>query len=149
MINNKPSKENNRKNPLEELIEDESQASSRGESILKDLIQPYAYIGKNSKDVQLRDETFGLPPKLRVVLLFLGKLAAKQLGLIPDESLAQKEVIGFFTPHGVPEGTIKVTLKQLRDDRMISKTSQGRYATGFDKLSKIQAEFTKYGRKAT
>ena len=62
-------------------------------------------------------------------------------------SLSLNEAIDFFSPHGVPEGTVKISLKQLRDERLISKTSEGRYSTGLDKLARIQQEFNKYGRK--
>lgn len=144
---NKPLDRNNGKSPLEELIEDESQISVRGEAILKELIKPYAYIAKINKNIQLRDKAFELPQRLRVLLIFLTKLAMKRLNLISDESISQKETIEFFTPQGIPVGTIKVSLKQLRDDRLISKISEGRFSTGFDKLSKIQSEFAKYGRK--
>ena len=147
MTQYKTSQENRQKNPLEELIEDESQASARGDSLLKDLLKPYVYIGQDTKSARFRDEAFSLSSKVKVLLLFMAKLAQKRLEIIKNESISQKEAIDFFSPHGVPEGTVKISLKQLRDERLISKTSEGRYSTGLDKLARIQQEFNKYGRK--
>jgi len=135
------------KNPLEDLLEDESLASDRGDSLLRDLLKPYAYIGQDTKSVRFRDDAFNLPAKIKILLFFMAKMAQKRLGLFNDESISQKEAIDFFTPHGIPVGTVKISLKQLRDDRLISKISEGRYSTGFDKLVRIQQEFNKYGRK--
>lgn len=147
MIQDKTTQEKIKKNPLEELIEDESQVSTRGEELLKNMLKPYAYIGQDTKEVRLRDNAFSLPSKIKILLLFMAKLAQKRLNLITDESVSQKEAINFFTPHGVPEGTVKISLKQLRDDKVITKTSKGKYSIGFDKLARLQQEFNKYGRK--
>lgn len=149
MAENKTLMRNKRNNPLEELLEDETQVAARGEKILKDLIKPYAYIGKANKSIHLRDKAFDLPSRLRVLLLFLTRLAMRHLNLISNASISQKEVIDFFLPQGMPEGTVKVSLMQLREERLISKTNKEGYSTGFDKLSKAQTEFNKYGRRAT
>lgn len=149
MTGDKTLMRNKRNSPLEELLEDEAQITARGEEILKDLIKPYAYIGKAKKSIHLRDKAFDLPARLRVLLLFLTKLAMRHLNLVSDASISQKEAIDFFLPQGMPEGTVKVSLMQLREEKLISKTTKGGYSTGFDKLSKAQTEFNKYGRRAT
>lgn len=146
MINDKPEKENIKTNPLEELLEDESQVSERGASVLKDLIKPFAFIGSNTKKIVFRDEAFELPTKLRIYLLFACGLAMKDLGYSKG-TFSQKEILGYFVPLGIPEGTVKVTLKQLRDDRLITEAEKNRYETGYDKILKIQSEYTKHGRK--
>lgn len=147
MIQDKTVQERIKKNPLEELIEDESQASTWGEELLKNMLKPYAYIGQDTKEVRFRDNASNLPAKIRILLLFMAKLAQKRLGLITDESVSQKEAINLFTLHGIPEGTVKISLKQLRDNMVITKISEGRYSIGFDKLERLQQEFNKYGRK--
>lgn len=131
------------KNPLEELFEEESQLSAHGDVTLANLVKPYLYLGKNTKKIMLRDRAFDLPVKLRIILLFMAGLALKRLGN-GEGTFSQKEIIEYFHLYGVPEGTIKVSLKQLRDARLISEVDPSRYATGYDKLSRIQIEFNKY-----
>jgi hypothetical protein len=132
---------------LDALVEDESQVSTKAEELLIQIFKPYAFIGKDSKSINLRDEADILPPRLKILLYFLGRLAGKRLGYIEDDSISQKEVIEFYTPHGIPEGTIKVSLKQLREERLIVGATTGRYKTGFDKLEKIQKIIIKYAQK--
>lgn len=141
----KQTQETELKNPLEELFEEESQVSAHGDVTLTNLVKPYLYLGKKTKKIILRDNAFDLPVKLRVLLLFLGGLALKRLSG-GGGTFSQKEIIEYFSQYGVPEGTIKVTLKQLRDDRLITEAETSRYITGYDKLSKIQMEFNKHGR---
>jgi len=135
---------NAKTSPLEELLEDEAQASSRSEITLAQLLKPYTYIGKNTKSIHLRETAFELPARLTILLLFLGRLAVEKLGHRKDKSVSQSEVIDFFAPQGIPEGTIKSSLKKLRDNRLIIESSQGRYSTGFDKVARIQSEYKKH-----
>jgi|SRR3989344_4656137 len=133
------------KNPLEDLFEEESQVSAHGDVTLANLVKPYLYLGKKTRKIILRDDAFNLPVKLRILLLFMGSLALKRLGS-GEGTFSQKEIIEYFSQYGVPEGTIKVSLKQLRDDRLITEAEASRYMTGYDKLSKIQMELSKHGR---
>lgn len=133
-----------RTNPLEELVVEDSEMQNRTEIILKNIIQPYVYILKDQKKILFKPEEFeNLSNKLRVLLLFLGNLAMEKLGYISNASISQKEAIEVLTQEGIPEGTIKPALKQLRDEKIISEVSSGRYAIGFEKLNKIKAEFFK------
>jgi hypothetical protein len=128
-------------NPLSSLLLDQVQETSRGQEILARVLKPYAYINPTSQSLFIKDESFEkLNQRQLVILLFLGRLAMANLEIAPDATLGQSEVISYFKPHGIPEGTIKVSLKNLRDDKILSKADNGKYEITFSKLIRIEKE---------
>lgn len=128
------------KSPLEELLIDEERIEERADQLLSTALKPYVNVTKTSKQVQLNDQAFRLPVRKLILIALATKLAMKRLNLIQDESMSQKELLDFLIPQGIPEGSIKSGLKQLRDRKLVSQKNHARYLVGLDKLPRLEIE---------
>ena len=80
-----------------------------------------------------------LTAKQKILALMLSRKAAALMAMVEEESAAPKEV---GSASGIPDGTVRRSLKELLDERLLSKTTEGRYVCASHQL--IQAvEFLK------
>ena len=108
--------------PLASLFTNDARATDRQK--LAELLQPFVVIDKSSKEFSFHDKFNSLkknPQKLEIILA-----ATKARALFFNElnGLTQKELVELSI---MPEGSIKSTLKRLRDLHKIKKDKDGRY----------------------
>lgn len=88
-----------------------------------DLAKQFVRITKDGRvDVQFREKLTG---QQRMLLYLIGKLYAKEAGLVATDDVDNKE---FMNELGIPEGSLLPWLKALREKKEIKQVKRGRYA---------------------
>ncbi|MBN2566494.1 hypothetical protein JXB02_00215 [Candidatus Woesearchaeota archaeon] len=85
-------------------------------------------------DVIIKDRLTG---KEQVLLYLIGKLYAKEAGLVPSAYVSKEEIMDEL---GVPEGSVFPWLKNLSDKRMIKKEKKGNkifYSVAINVIEKV------------
>jgi len=110
---------NLREKILEEMTADYSNALDKNFDLAKQLIK----ITKDGKvDILHKDKFRG---KEQILLYLIGKLYAKEAGLINAEDVGNQELMDEL---GIPKGSILPWIKDLRDNRKIKQVRRGKFA---------------------
>jgi len=89
-----------------------------------DLAKQYVRITKEGKvDILFKDKITG---KDQILLYLIGKLYAKEAGLIPSDDVDNKELMNEL---GVVKGSLLPWLKELRDNKQIKQIKKGQYTS--------------------
>lgn len=87
-----------------------------------DLAKQFIRIAKDGKvDILFKDELNG---KEQILLYLIGKLYAKEAGFIATDDVGNKELMNEL---GIPEGSLRPWLKDLRDKNKVKQVKKGRY----------------------
>jgi len=112
--------DNQNKNPLEDLLIDESQSVNLVE--LAQMLKPYVGIEKSSKDIQFLPAFYEQKNELKILILLAASKAKKEL-LGGEEKMSPSEIIVLDI---MPPGSVKGTLKKLFDEKII-KSDDSKY----------------------
>jgi len=104
------------RNPLEELYSDAASAINSKE--LAEFLKPFLRINRTNKKVFFALDGLQLQPKKKIILLLLARKALFLLGDIEEEETAPKILKREFQK-SIPQGTIDVNLKRLREEGII------------------------------
>ena len=104
------------RNPLEELYSDAAGAINSKE--LAEFLKPFLRINRTNKKVFFTADGLQLQPKKKIILLLLVRKALFLLGDIEEEETAPKILKREFQK-SIPQGTIDVNLKRLREEGII------------------------------
>jgi hypothetical protein len=86
-----------------------------------DLAKQYIRVTKVGKvDVTVKDR---IPGKLQILLYLIGKLYAKEAGLVDIEDVSNKELTSEL---GIPMGSVLPWLKELREKSGVKQVMRGR-----------------------
>jgi hypothetical protein len=72
-------------------------------------------------DLQFKEKLTG---QQQILLYLIGKLYAKEAGLVETDDVANKELMSEL---GIPEGSLLPWLKDLREKKKIKQVKRGRY----------------------
>lgn len=114
---------------LKEMTADYSNALDKNFDLAKQLIK----ITKDGKvDVLHKDKFSG---KQQILLYLLGKLYAKEAGLIKTEEAGNKELMEEL---GIPKGSVLPWIKTLRDNKKIKQVRKGKFTSYTIPISLIE-----------
>lgn len=133
----------NNKDPLENILVDETTKTDRAKQLLVSILQSRVEISEKSGKLEILPETYSLSTQNIVLVLLCGKLAQKLLGKLPskeNEMLSQQEIIQILST--IPQGSLKVALKRLRDAHYIGNKEKKNFVE-FSQLQKIKEKLVK------
>ena len=124
------SNENNlRKRIMEEMSVDYSSALEKNFDLAKQFIR----ITKEGKiDVLVKDKLTG---KDNILLYLIGKLYAKEAGVVTADDVGNKELMDEL---GITEGSLFPWLKDLRDENNIKQVKKERYVYHFIPINLVE-----------
>lgn len=125
---------------LKDLIISKTKIS---EELVENLLKDRAQLIEENTEVHLLPETRRLPNSLRVLLYLCGK---KAWSLLQDEEILTP-IVELSNNLGIKGNTLRPTLKELRDDRLVESKS-GQYYILPMGISCLQQYFEEEAKKA-
>ena len=117
---------NQNKNPLEDLLIDESQGVNLVE--LAQMLKPFVGIDKSSKTIQFLPHFYEQKGnELKILIVFAASKAKKEL-LGGEEKMSPSEIIDLDI---MPTGSVKGTLKKLFDKKIIKSDNSKYYLPNY------------------
>lgn len=113
------------KNPLEDLLVDESQSVNLAE--LAQILKPFVVIDKSSKTIQFLPSFYEQKNEAKVLILLAASKARREL-LGSEEKMSPSDIIGLDI---MPEGSVKGTLKKLYDEKIIRAENSKYYLPNY------------------
>ena len=101
------------KNPLEDLLIDESQSVNLTE--LAQILKPFVVIDKSSRIIEFLPIFYEQKNEVKILILLAASKARKEL-FQDDEKMSPSDIIALKI---MPEGSVKATLKKLLDEKII------------------------------
>jgi hypothetical protein len=126
--------------PLSSLIVSESQSVDKAE--LANLLAPYLLINKETKSFDFSGDFWPLPNSEKVLIVLAG-VKARSLVFTTEDKISPSEIIKMDI---APEGSIKITLKNLLGSKDIKSENSKYYLPNY-KLPQIIARFKKFNQK--
>jgi len=137
---NKSNANNLKRRIMEEMSVDYSSALEKNFDLAKQFIR----ITKDGKvDVLVKDKLTG---KDTILLYLIGKLYAKEAGVVTADDVGNKELMDEL---GIPEGSLFPWLKDLRDGNDIKQIKKGRYTHHIIALNIVEKTLKRIERKLT
>lgn len=116
---------NQNKNPLEDLLMDESQSVNLAE--LAEILKPFVGIDKTSHSIQFLPDFYKQKNESKILVLLAATKARKEL-LGDEEKMSPSEIIDLDI---MPKGSAKATLKKLFDERTIKSENSKYYLPNY------------------
>jgi hypothetical protein len=115
---------------LKEMVADQKNALERNFELAKSFVEPTP---EGKVNVLVRSNP-KLDAKYNLQLYMIGKLYAKEAELCESEAVSNQE---FAKELGMPDGTVKSALKELRDSNKINQVSPGLHSIKSNLIEKI------------
>jgi len=116
---------NQNKNPLENLLIDESQGVNLAE--LAEILKPFVGIDKSSHGIQFLPDFYERKNEAKILILLAASKARKEL-LGDEEKMSPSEIIDLDI---MPLGSVKGTLKKLFDEKIIKSENSKYYLPNY------------------
>ena len=113
------------KNPLEDLVIDESQSVNLAE--LAQILKPFVVIDKSSHSINFLPLFYEQKNELKILILLAASKARKEL-FQDDEKMSPSDIIALEI---MPEGSTKATLKKLLDEKIIRAEARKYYLPSY------------------
>lgn len=113
------------KNPLEELLIDETQSVDFAE--LAQILRPFVVIDKSSHRIQFLPPFYEQKNEAKILILLATSKARKEL-LGGEEKMSPSDIIELDI---MPEGSVKGTLKKLYDEKIIRAENSKYYLPNY------------------
>lgn len=113
------------KNPLEDLLVDESQGVDLAE--LAQILKPFVVIDKSSRRIQFLPPFYEQKNEAKILVLLATSKARKEL-LGGEEKMSPSDIIELDI---MPEGSVKGTLKKLYDEKIIRAENSKYYLPNY------------------
>jgi len=120
----------NTNDPLNKLLVSESQTIDKTE--LSNLLSPYILINKETKSLDFIGNFWKLPNSEKILIILAG-VKAKNLIFGIEDRISPSEIIKMEV---APEGSIKITLKNLLDSKEIKSENSKYYLPNY-KISQV------------
>jgi len=135
---NELNEDNLRKRIMEEMSVDYSSALEKNFDLAKQFIR----ITKEGRvDVLVKDKLTG---KDTILLYLIGKLYAKEAGVVTTDDVGNKELMDEL---GIPDGSLFPWLKDLRDGNDIKQIKKGRFTHHSVALNVVEKTLKRVGKK--
>jgi len=113
------------RNPLEDLLIDESQNINLGE--LAQILKPFVMIDKSSRSINFLPLFYEKKNEFKILILLAASKARKEL-FQGDEKMSPTDIIAMEI---MPEGSVKGTLKKLFDEKIIRAENRKYYLPNY------------------
>lgn len=128
------------KNPLEDLLVDESQSVDLAE--LAQILKPFVVIDKSSRRIQFLPLFYEQKNEAKILVLLAASKARKEL-LGGEEKMSPSDIIELDI---MPEGSVKGTLKKLYDEKILRAENSKYYLPNYQiRASLTQLKTNKNG----
>ena len=117
--------DNQNKNPLEDLLIDESKSVNLAE--LAQILKPFAGIDKLSHVIHFLPPFYEQKNESKILILLAASKAKKEL-LKDEEKMSPSEIIDLDI---MPAGSVKGTLKKLFDEKIIKSENRKYYLPNY------------------
>ncbi|MEM4602166.1 MAG: hypothetical protein QW808_04630 [Desulfurococcaceae archaeon] len=126
------------------IISDEREVIIQSLLSVKDYAKQYIRLLKEKREILLLHPSRELPSKWRIYLYILGKAYGYISGIFENDQITNKELENSLK---LPEGTVKSSLKELRDEEWIIQIEPGIHRLNYSKLSEAFESMKKEGPK--
>lgn len=113
------------KNPLEDLLVDESQSVNLAE--LAQILKSFVVIDKSSKTIQFLPPFYEQKNEVKILISLAASKARREL-LGNEEKMSPSDIIALDI---MPEGSVKGTLKKLYDEKIIRAENSKYYLPNY------------------